>query len=71
MTAGAVSEMGVGMLGYAFMGMAHSNAFRMIAYLPWPPPLQPRLVAIAGRIVLAVAEAATPFGFIRWTTDWL
>ena len=30
---------GVGMLGYAFMGKAHSNGFKKIAYMTWPPPL--------------------------------
>ena len=46
--AGDIPEIGIGMLGYAFMGKAHSNAFRKIAYMTWPPPLRPRLVAIAG-----------------------
>ena len=46
------------MLGYAFMGKAHSNGFRKIAYMTWPPPLRPRLVAIAGRDEAAVSEAA-------------
>ena len=46
---GEVAEIGVGMLGYAFMGKAHSNAFRKIAYMTWPPPFRPRLVSIAGR----------------------
>jgi predicted dehydrogenase len=63
-------EIGVGMLGYAFMGKAHSNAFRKIAYMTWPPPLVPRLVAIAGRNEEAVAAAARRYGYERWTTDW-
>jgi predicted dehydrogenase len=63
-------EIGVGMLGYAFMGTAHSNAFRKVAYMTWPPPLLPRLVAIAGRNEEAVANAARRFGYERWTTDW-
>ena len=58
------------MLGYAFMGKAHSNAFRKVAYMTWPPPLVPRLVAIAGRNEQAVAAAAQRYGFERWTTDW-
>ena len=58
------------MLGYAFMGKAHSNAFRKIAYMTWPPPLLPRLVAIAGRDEAAVAGAAQRYGYERWTTDW-
>jgi len=35
---------GVGMLGYAFMGKAHSNAYKTLAYMAWPPPLRPELV---------------------------
>jgi predicted dehydrogenase len=68
--AGELQEIGVGMLGYAFMGKAHSNAFRKLAYLTWPPSLVPRLVAIAGRNEQAVAAAARRYGFERWTTDW-
>ena len=44
------------MLGYAFMGKAHSRAFREIARLD--TPLQPRLVAVAGRNEEAVADVA-------------
>jgi predicted dehydrogenase len=67
---GEIPEIGVGMLGYAFMGKAHSNAFRKLAYMAWPPPLVPRLVAIAGRSEEAVAAAAGRYGYERWTTDW-
>jgi hypothetical protein len=38
---GEVAAIGVGMLGYAFMGKAHSNALKKIAYMTWPPPLVP------------------------------
>ena len=31
MSAPELREIGVGMLGYAFMGKAHSNAYRKIA----------------------------------------
>jgi predicted dehydrogenase len=65
-----MTEIGVAMLGYAFMGKAHSNAFRKVEYIAWPPPLVPRLVAIAGRNEEAVAEAARRYGYERWTTDW-
>jgi predicted dehydrogenase len=63
-------SIGIGMLGYAFMGKAHSNAFRKIAYMTWPPPLVPRLVAIAGRNREAVEEAAVRYGYERAVTDW-
>jgi predicted dehydrogenase len=68
--AGDISEIGVGMLGYAFMGKAHSNAFKKIPYMTWPPPLRPRLVAIAGRNEEAVRNAAVRYGYERATTDW-
>ena len=58
------------MLGYAFMGKAHSNAYKKIAYMTWPPPLRPELVAIAGRNEEAVAEAARRYGFAEHVTDW-
>jgi predicted dehydrogenase len=65
-----MTEIGVGMLGYAFMGKAHSNAFKKIAYITWPPPLVPRLVGIAGRNAEAVGEAAERYGYEYATGDW-
>ena len=38
----SVEEIGVGLVGYAFMGKAHSNAYKTITYMTWPPPLRPR-----------------------------
>jgi predicted dehydrogenase len=66
----AAPSIGIGMLGYAFMGKAHSNAWRTLAYMTWPPPLMPRLVSIAGRNEPAVAEAAQRYGFAGHATDW-
>ena len=63
-------EIGVGMLGYAFMGKAHANGYRTLSYMAWPPPLVPRLVSIAGRDDAAVSEAARRYGFERHVTDW-
>jgi predicted dehydrogenase len=65
-----MAEIGIGMLGYAFMGKAHSNAFKKIAYMTWPPPLEPRLVGIAGRSETAVQEAAERYGYEYATNDW-
>src|SRR5918997_114158 len=71
-TSGAedVKPIGIGMLGYAFMGKAHSNAYKTLAYMTWPPPLDPQLVAIAGRNEEAVSEAARRYGFAEYKTDW-
>jgi predicted dehydrogenase len=70
MSGSDLREIGVGMRGYGFMGKAHSNAYRKLAYMTWPPPLLPKLIAIFGRTEQAVAEAARRYGYERWTTDW-
>ena len=63
-------EVGVGMLGYAFMGKAHSNAYKTLPYMMYPPVAIPRLAAIAGRNEDAVAEAARRYGYKKFYTDW-
>ena len=65
-----IPTVGVGMLGYGFMGKAHSNAYKTLSYMTWPPPLMPQLVAIAGRNEEAVAGAARRYGFKEHVTDW-
>lgn len=67
---GDVPELGVGMLGYAFMGKAHTNAYKTIPSMMYPPPAIPRLQAICGRTEEAVAEAARRYGYATYTTDW-
>ncbi len=67
---GEIPEVGVGMLGYAFMGKAHSNAFNTIPTMIYPPPAIPKLVAVAGRNEDACAEAARRFGYAKYYTDW-
>lgn len=61
---------GIGMLGYAFMGKAHSNAFKKIPYMMYPPAAIPRLVGIAGRNEAAVTEAAKRYGYENAYLDW-
>ena len=63
-------RIGVGLLGYAFMGKAHANGYRKMPVFFYPPPAVPRLVAICGRTEEAVAEAAKRFGFETYYTDW-
>jgi len=63
-------EVGIGMLGYAFMGKAHTNAYKTLPYMIYPPPAIPRLVAIAGRDEEAVKEAVLRYGYEGYYTDW-
>ena len=67
---GKAPEVGVGMMGYAFMGKAHTNAYKKIPYMIYPPPAIPKLVAIAGRDEEAVREAALRYGYETFYTDW-
>lgn len=63
-------EIGIGMVGYAFMGKAHTNAFKKIPYMMYPPVAIPRLVGIAGRNQAAVTAAAQRYGYENAYTDW-
>jgi predicted dehydrogenase len=67
---GEAPEIGIGLLGYAFMGKAHTNAFKKISYMMYPPVAVPRLAAICGRNEDAVAEAAKRYGYETYYTDW-
>ena len=67
---GEAPEIGFGMLGYAFMGKAHSNAMRKIPYMMYPPPAIPVLEAICGRNEEATAEAARRFGYRNTYNSW-
>ena len=67
---GEIPSIGIGMLGYAFMGKAHTNALKKIAYITYPPPFFPRLVSISGRNEEAVKEAAKRYGYERHSTNW-
>lgn len=67
---GDAPTLGIGMLGYAFMGKAHSNALKKLPYMMYPPVAVPRLVGIAGRNKEAVTEAAKRYGYEKAYTDW-
>jgi len=59
----------VGMIGYNFMGKAHSNAWRQ-ANRFFELPAQVELNTICGRNSKAVEKAARTFGWARSATDW-
>lgn len=65
-----IPEIGIGMIGYAFMGKAHTNGWKQMPYIFWPPAAIPRLVKICGTNESKVAEAAKRFGYLEYTTNW-
>src|SRR5262245_60909554 len=61
---------GVGLVGYKFMGKAHSNAYRQVASFFPDVALRPEMKAICGRDEAAVRDAAVQFGWQGYETDW-
>lgn len=62
-------RLGVGMVGYAFMGAAHSQGWRTAGRV-FDLPLQPHLAAVCGRDPEAVRTAAAKLGWDAAETDW-
>lgn len=60
--------LGVAAIGYAFMGKAHSNAWRNVASFFDVPAFEQKV--LVGRDALAVAEAAAKYGWAESATDW-
>lgn len=58
----------VAMIGYAFMGRAHSNAWRNVASFFAVPSVEQRV--LVGRDAEGVAAAATALGWAESATDW-
>jgi predicted dehydrogenase len=63
------TDIGVGMVGYAFMGRAHSLAWNTVGRV-FDVPLRPRLAAICGRDKSAAEAAAGRLGWAAAETDW-
>jgi predicted dehydrogenase len=63
------SVLRVGLVGHAFMGAAHSQAWRTAPHF-FDLPLRPQLTALAGRDPLRVREAAERLGWTSTETDW-
>ncbi|MFF6883385.1 Gfo/Idh/MocA family protein [Streptomyces sp. NPDC012421] len=62
-------RLGIGMVGYAFMGAVHSQGWRT-AGRAFPLPLRPELTAICGRDAGAVRAAADRMGWASTENDW-
>jgi predicted dehydrogenase len=66
---GPATRLGVGMVGYAFMGAAHSQAWRTAGRF-FDLPLEPELTALCGRDESAARAAAAKLGWQSVETDW-
>lgn len=62
-------KVNIGLVGYKFMGKAHSNAYRKMPMF-FDTENVPVLKAICGRTEKAVAQAAKKFGWESYETSW-
>ncbi len=60
----------IGLVGYQFMGKAHSNAYRQIHRFFPEIGIEPELTALCGRTEDKVKAAAEKFGFLSYETDY-
>ena len=61
--------LGIAMVGYAFMGAAHSRAWATVGQA-FDVPLRPRMNVVVGRDAAATRAAARRYGWHHAETDW-
>lgn len=64
-----MKQFNVGMVGYKFMGKAHSHAYKELP-MAFPNTPKPVMKAICGRDKNGVEQAAQQFGWESSVTDW-
>jgi len=64
-----MQEIRIGMVGYKFMGKAHSHAYRDLPMF-FPNVPKPVMTTICGRHEPSVRAAAEQFGWASYVTDW-
>ncbi|SEG94578.1 Predicted dehydrogenase [Nonomuraea solani] len=63
------TTIGVGMVGYAFMGRVHSQAWRSVGAF-FDLPVTPRMAVLSGRSKERTEAAAAQLGWADIETDW-
>ncbi|HMS55747.1 MAG TPA: Gfo/Idh/MocA family oxidoreductase [Fimbriimonadaceae bacterium] len=64
-----MQRLNVGLIGYQFMGKAHSNAYRQVGKF-FDLPYEVGMKTLCGRNESAVTAAAKKFGWEQVETDW-
>ncbi len=62
-------KLNIGLIGYGFMGRAHSNAYNQVSHF-FDLAYEPVLKSVCARGKDAVAKFATQWGFHSTETDW-
>ncbi len=64
-----MKKLNVALIGYRFMGKAHSNAWRQVGHF-FDLPCEPVMKVICGRDEAGVREAARAYGWEEHATNW-
>ncbi|MCK9222394.1 MAG: Gfo/Idh/MocA family oxidoreductase [Limnochordia bacterium] len=64
-----MGTLNIGLVGYKFMGKAHSHAFRDVSMF-FDLPVKPVMKVLCGRDEKSVAESARKFGWEEYVTSW-
>ncbi len=64
-----MKKLNIGLIGYGFMGRAHSNAFRKVSTF-FDLPYEPVLKAVCGRDETKLNAFAEKWGYETQETDW-
>ena len=62
-------KINVALIGYQFMGKAHSNAYRQMSHF-FDSDAVPVMKVICGRSEAGVKAAAAKYGWEEWSTSW-
>ena len=65
-----MTQIGIGVIGFGWMGQAHSRAYRDIPVYYPETGITPRLAAVADNVPARLELAKTNFGFATATADW-
>lgn len=66
----AKPKLNVAMIGYDFMGRAHSNAWRQVGHFFEDLPVEPVLKVVVGRTEEKLARARERLGFEEYSMSW-
>ena len=69
-SAATAAAIGVGVIGFGWLGQAHSRSLARIPMLFGSATYEPRLVACSDAIGERVQDAISSFGFERGSVDW-
>ena len=64
-----MKKLNIALIGYQFMGKAHSNAWRQVGRF-FDTPFEPVMKVICGRNEQAVKRAAHAYGWEEYSTSW-